>query len=311
MSASLEIISGSDAGEKFVLPLGKRMKVGRANDADIYLRADPLVSDLQFAIWSDEGGCYIEDLSSQHGTLLNGREVRQGVIKNGDEIVAGITHFLVRIGEVAPARVAGDACLFLTQSIKQTLPNASYIPAIHDFDGVLQILRTEAQPLFAILDAARDSKVSEWLRTCGQECQSLYAGARGQELADCAPYLVLLPPDSRALATLVRTSWGKGWGIFLTSSASFKEIRRHFRRLLIVQTEDKRKLYFRFYDPLVLNRFLPSCVSTELSQMFGPVSAYWTEDGCADVLRELTFKDSKLYEKRRKPNEIRAAVPAA
>ena len=128
-------------------------------------------------------------------------------------------------------------------------------------------------------------------------------------MADCAPYLVHLTANSPALETLVQASWGKGWGIYLTSMESLKKIRRHLRRLLIVQTEDKRKLYFRFYDPLILNLFLPSCVSTELSRMFGPVSTYWTEDGCADVLRELTFKDSKLYEKRRKLNEHSGCGP--
>jgi len=120
-----------------------------------------------------------------------------------------------------------------------------------------------------------------------------------QQLADSAPYLVQLSPDPHALATLVRASWGKGWGIFLTSPASFQDVRRHLRRLLIVRTEDRRTLYFRFYDPLVLGDFLSTCLPAEASQVFGPITAYWTEDGCGKVIRQLTLQNSKLCERIR------------
>lgn len=54
-------------------------------------------------------------------------------------------------------------------------------------------------------------------------------------------------------------------------------LRRHFRRLLHVRSEDGEKLYFRYYDPRVLRLYLPSCTSVELKEVFGPVGRFVLE----------------------------------
>lgn len=40
-------------------------------------------------------------------------------------------------------------------------------------------------------------------------------------------------------------------------------------------------MLFRFYDPRVLRLYLPTCTSTELEQVFGPVGTFFTEDAAA------------------------------
>src|SRR6202007_1522893 len=172
MSTSLAVISGFQAGETFVLPIGKRLKVGRGAQADIYLSADPLVSDVHCAVWSDHKGCYLEDLGGRGGTLLNGHKVRQGVLKHGDEIVAGITHFRVRITDPPPASDPNAALLPEERVSKQTRLQPSGVSASPDVRGVVQILAAKAHPWFAILDAARNSQVVEWLNASEQEHQS-------------------------------------------------------------------------------------------------------------------------------------------
>src|SRR5205823_4716059 len=67
--------------------------------------------------------------------------------------------------------------------------------------SLLDVLR-KAQPLFAVLDAARDEQVLELLRSSGDEFQSLYEGAPAEELETVAPYLVRLPPGSKLLEAL-------------------------------------------------------------------------------------------------------------
>ena len=37
------------------------------------------------------------------------------------------------------------------------------------------------------------------------------------------------------------------------------------------------RMLFRFYDPRVLRTYLPTCVSDELNQVFGPVEYFVTE----------------------------------
>ena len=61
-------------------------------------------------------------------------------------------------------------------------------------------------------------------------------------------------------------------------------MRTHFRRFLLVEAPDGDSWYFRFYDPRVLERFLPTCDAAQLTDFFGPVSAYgWTDPGSYGV----------------------------
>jgi hypothetical protein len=66
--------------------------------------------------------------------------------------------------------------------------------------------------------------------------------------------------------------------IWFCSLSEFDEVYNHFRKFLIVETEDLEKLYFRFYDPRVLRIFLPTCSSSQLDEFFGPVDRFICED---------------------------------
>jgi Domain of unknown function (DUF4123) len=132
--------------------------------------------------------------------------------------------------------------------------------------------------LYAILDAARDDRILELLRDSGEHYQSLYEGQQGEDLANFAPYLVELPNGCPLLRALIKEGWGKSWSIYFTSPKSFQEIRKHFRHFLFVQTDDGKELYFRFYDPRVLRVFLPTCITDESSQFFGPIQTFLIED---------------------------------
>jgi hypothetical protein len=65
--------------------------------------------------------------------------------------------------------------------------------------------------------------------------------------------------------------------VLVVCDAPFAELRRHFRRFLVVQTEARQALYFRFYDPRVLRPFLEGVTDEERSTFFGPVSAILLE----------------------------------
>jgi hypothetical protein len=145
------------------------------------------------------------------------------------------------------------------------------------------LLAREPDALFAILDGARDLGISRRLRTSGLTCQSLYQGDAGEELAPFGPYLVTLPQEPAALDPWLRGTWGQSVGVYLTCKQPFAALRHHLRRFLTVQLDGGRKVYFRFYDPRVLRRFLPSCTYDEWIEFFGPIDAYLmeSEDGHA------------------------------
>jgi hypothetical protein len=67
------------------------------------LSPDPRVSRLHGRIWEEDGSCWIEDLNSSRGTLLNGVEIKgRGKQRFGpaDSAVAGQTTLRVEIGEL-------------------------------------------------------------------------------------------------------------------------------------------------------------------------------------------------------------------
>ena len=159
--------------------------------------------------------------------------------------------------------------------------------ALDPLPSALRVLERQPDPVFAVLDAARDDAVLATLR--GQsECAyaSLYdEDPRHASLAAFAPYLVGLHRSGPFLEALLRRSWAQSWGIFLTCSLPFDEVRRHLRRFLLVQHEDGRELYFRFYDPRVLRAFLPTCTPEQSHAFYGPIGGFFAESHAPTRLR--------------------------
>lgn len=171
-------------------------------------------------------------------------------------------------------------------------------------ERLLHILRGQPEPLFALLDAAREPKVLELLRSSEEEYQSLYEGKKGEELTAFAPYLVRLPAQSSLLETLVRDGWGKSWGVYLTCDKPFDRVRRYLRQFLLVKAEDNREMYFRFYDPRVLRVFLPTCTMEETVRFFGSIRCYLMEAGEPETLLKFT-----VNERGAKQEEVLLSAP--
>ena len=148
--------------------------------------------------------------------------------------------------------------------------------------AVLQ--ETANQPLYAVLDTARDRRILELLRESVEEHHSLYDGIEGETMAHVAPYLVRLEGDSRLLAALTREGWGRRWGSYLTSAQPLKSVRRHLRRYLMVERDaDRERVYFRFYDPAVLRVFLPTTTVLQRAELFGALDQFLFEGEQGEV----------------------------
>lgn len=281
MKVILQIQKGTDAGKEILVVPGGSRTVGRQPPSDI-ICADSDMSVVHFVIECFAQECRVRDLNSRNGTLVNDVRVRAKILSEGDRIRAGKTEFQVRVDGGASAGQKTDK----GGIAKSELGNASGLASLLDDangltqeqQSLLKILREQAEPLFAILDAARDGRVLDLLRNSKEHYESLYEGRQGEDLANFAPYLVELPKDSPLLIALVKEGWGKSWGIYLTCKEPFKEVRKHFRHFLLVETEDGRQLYFRFYDPRVLRSFLPSSTPREAVELFGPVSSFLAEE---------------------------------
>jgi pSer/pThr/pTyr-binding forkhead associated (FHA) protein len=295
MKLILEVTSGPDAPRSVVIEPGTAVQVGRLAPAQVLLANDRTVSRLHFALVFDGQTCRIQDLGSTHGTTVNGMPVSEALVTDGDLIVAGTTGLRVVIGddlstEALPLPTDVEPPTELAPTIVESVENQEHEvlePTQHD--RVLEILRSQKEPLYAILDAARDPMVYLRIHECQEQKQSLYEGPGAARLAFVAPYLISLPKGSPSLEQLVREGWGQSWGVYLASSERFAAVRKHFRRFLLVKSaEDGRTLYFRFYDPRVLRVFLPTCDPFETAEFFGPIGAFLMEADDPGTLLQFT-----------------------
>jgi hypothetical protein len=267
------------------------------------LPEDTYLSGLHFQVeWRDDG-CVVRDLGSTNGTFVNGSRITEFLLRGGENITAGQTTFSVEIegppDEVFPPtqEISADvpfpalevSARFSATSafpgFENSVTNTHTPPPLTALEQRLhEKLRTLPEPLYAILDAARDPDVLSPLRAFGDEFQSLLDPAQAEQL-NFAPLLVKIPFQSRLLDELIRHGWGKNWGIYFTSSYPFEDVRHHFRRFLTVRTEDGvQQLAFRFYDPRILRVYLPTLTVEEARQFFGPVRWFLMEADRPDVL---------------------------
>jgi len=134
--------------------------------------------------------------------------------------------------------------------------------------------------LYAVLDACDAPSVPLLCEGLGPErAVSLYRGEAVEEYADIAPYLVRV--DSEELLTWI-LAFGKqvqGWGILIAAPIPFEALRTHLRRFLRILDPEGEPLYFRFYDPRVLQMFLPTCSGDQIDQFYGRIGAFFVLDG--------------------------------
>lgn len=288
----LEVKSGPSKGKGIRLQAGQSVRVGRTSGSDFVLPADGHLSGMHFEVTAEENECCLRDLNSTNGTLLNGQRINQAVLHDGDVVVAGETIFRTRM-LIGTERGSDSGPPLPTDTTPQL--------------RLLALLRNEYQPLYAILDAARDTRVLALLMQSQDEHQSLYEGVQGDSLMQVAPYLVRLDKDSLLLASLIFEGWGHSWGVFLTFVGEFQMLRRHLRQFLEVQLPDGKQVYFRFYDPRVLRVFLPTCTPDETNQFFGPIKHYLLEDEQPEKL--LQFANTG-HGADKKPISLIPAAPA-
>lgn len=149
-----------------------------------------------------------------------------------------------------------------------------------------QNLFEESARAYAVLDGAGVPDLPLKIYEMQPRAVCLYRGEIEPDVAEVAPYLVeLFPEDDFTEWLLNEQQGGKNWGIFARSRYSLTEVRKHFRKFLTVYDERGNPMLFRFYDPRVLRKFLPTCDEESLKSLFATVSSYLAETGESEFLR--------------------------
>lgn len=147
-----------------------------------------------------------------------------------------------------------------------------------------QHLFSRVTRVYAILDGASTPNLPMRLFEMQPPHFCLFTGDLEADMLEVAPYLVRLLPNTPFTDWILREGWGKHWGIFAHSREPIEEMRAHFRSLITVYDEKGTPMFFRYYDPRVLGRFLQTCRADELETFFGNVEAFFAEAKSADNL---------------------------
>ena len=127
--------------------------------------------------------------------------------------------------------------------------------------------------VYAVIDAAGKEILLRKLLELGPvRAKCLFRGPALEELWAVAPYLVSI--DRPLFDWLQRTVWQDPWGILAITKTPEQSLFRHLRGLLLVEDPDGETLYFRYYDPRVLEPFLSMCSPEQSTELFGPLSAF-------------------------------------
>lgn len=93
--AFLKVVSGSKEGLNVVLPDQHPLVVGR-RQGDLIID-DPMVSGRHVQILFKDNAWHLQDLGSTNGTMVDGRLVRDTVLRPGSEITLGSTRMVLFI----------------------------------------------------------------------------------------------------------------------------------------------------------------------------------------------------------------------
>lgn len=140
-----------------------------------------------------------------------------------------------------------------------------------------RLFADEAANVYAVLDGASVEGLLPRLYELQPEFECLYRGELEPDMAEVAPYLVRLEPETEFADWVLEEGWGRHWGVFAVTDAGLRDAHKHFRGFLTVYDPGGKPLLFRYYDPRVLRVYLPTCNADELRTLFGPVSCYLLE----------------------------------
>ncbi len=163
-----------------------------------------------------------------------------------------------------------------------------------DKEKLKQHLLNDKIRLYCVLDGASVPDLPMRLYEMHPPNFCLMRGNLEPDVLYAAPYLVHLRPNTPFTEWVLSDSFGKHWGIFVYCRFSIKEMRRHFRALLTVFDEQGNPMLFRFYDPRVLRRFLPTCNGGELKTFFGNTQAFFAEAEDNETLLKFEIENDQL-----------------
>jgi hypothetical protein len=295
MVVTLEATAGPIAGRKIEIRAGSILRLGRTPKADYAIGEDSYLSSQHFAVECDGTQCRIRDLGSSNGTFVNGERITETVAREGDSVIAGGSTFAIHLDvsqAAASAASGGRAHSAFTEGQPRANPMAPMVTGEVRLEwpgfsraqsALLSALYKDDLPVHAVLDGSRDSRIPTFLDASGESYAAL------DPEGPVPAYVVLLPRESRLLHVLIKDGWSHNWGFYCATNAGLEEVCAHWRRYVLLRTEDGRALTLRFWDPRVLRALVPMMPAQEAADFFGPVRRLLVESEKAEMAMEISL----------------------
>lgn len=234
MRMGIEGVSPAVLGQTLFLTWGQALILGLSHERFSSLHHDLGLAEQHCVLDWGFAGARVFALGTNRQTLLNEEPVQMAALADGDLLQLGQLRFRVHLW---PRQARAS----------ERVPSP-----------LRQMLHREraAGPLYLLVDTASAEGLAAQVRALDAPWASLYRGTAEENLEEVAPYLVDVSHHPEDAEALLIPAWGKRQVALLRPTLGFDQVRRHFRRFLFVEDPLGRKVYFRFSDPVVLQRFL-------------------------------------------------------
>ena len=121
------IIKSFNQGNRiFYLPPDKDVVIGRLETSDIYLD-DDLISRSHLSVVNTRGLTILKDLNTTNGTTVNGVDVKEKILEEGDEIILGnsVLHYSVPISVAGKKGIILKTHSYFENRLEEELDRAS------------------------------------------------------------------------------------------------------------------------------------------------------------------------------------------
>jgi len=297
MMVVLEAVAGPATGKRIDIRAGTILRIGRTGRADYALSEDGYLSSLHFAVEFDGTQCRVRDLGSSNGTFVNGSKVIEQIVQDGDSLSAGGSTFAIHF-EGDPRSAHGPSTTpTITVPAQQpglggtkvnvaqpTSPPSSTWPGFSKAQGnLLQNLYGPGVQVFALLDAAKDSRIPAFLDASREPYAAVDPTGR-------FPLFLAGPtPQSRLLDVLIKDGWGRSWCSYWMAPTSIEQACAHLAKFVTLYTVHGQPVTFRYWDPKILRMLLPAMTLEEGAAFLGPFTRIVVEGDKPELAVELAL----------------------
>lgn len=149
---------------------------------------------------------------------------------------------------------------------------------------------------YVILDAARMDGLIYKAKELNEHHRCLYEGDSEKFLSTVAPWMFQLDREDPFAEWLLAAGEEKNWDLVIIKAENGEALYKHLRKFLIINTKEEKELYFRYYEPVVLQAFLPTCNNEQLIEFFGPVESFVMANEEGSML-EFKFQEGQLQKR--------------